>query len=116
MIKLMLKLIAIVGSLVLFPGCILMCDFAEGFNAVPYDGLYTTSYMSTKDEAGNFHYWREQFPIGFWGDLNIKFWNAYGDYHKTKTWKRFQEWKALPKEQRYEEIPFEEWPYRRKRR
>ena len=98
------------------PGCIIMSDIAEGFSCVPYDGMYTTAYSSTKDEEGNFHYWKEQFPIGFWGDLNVKFWNAFGDYHNTRTWKRYQEWRALPEEQRRVEIPEKEWPYGGKRR
>ena len=111
MLKQTTKLAIVILAVLSLPGCILMSDFAEGFSAVPYDGMYTTSYTSTKDDEGNFHYWRSQFPIGFWGSLNVKFWNAYGDYHNTKTWKRFQKWKSLPEEQRYVEIPYEEWPY-----
>ena len=49
--------------------------------------------------------------MGLLDDLNIKFWNAYGDYRNTGTWKRYQEWKELPDEQRFVEIPKEEWPY-----
>ena len=116
MSKLTSKLTFIIVSLLLLPGCIIMSDFADGFSAVPYDGMYTTGYSTTKDEDGNFHYWKEQFPIGFWGDLNVKFWNAFGDYHNTMTWKRYQEWRALPEEKRRVEIPYEEWPYKGKRR
>jgi len=98
-------------SVMLLPGCMLISDISESFNPVPYGGLYTVSYTSTKDADGNLHYWRSQFPMGLLDDLNIKFWNAYGDYRNTGTWKRYQEWKELPDEQRFVEIPKEEWPY-----
>ena len=116
MTKLMHKAICTIVIMLCLPGCILMSDVAEGFSTIPYDGMYTTSYYSTKDEDGTIHYWREQFPIGFWGSCNVKFWNAFGDYHNTQTWKRYQEWRALPREQKRVELPEEEWPYGGKRR
>ncbi len=94
-------IVLITGSF--FSGCILLNDIAEGFNAVPYDGMYTTSYgahIVTNNGVEVLCKTKSQFPIGFWGNLNVKFWNAYGDYHKTSTYRRYQEWKELPSSQK----------------
>lgn len=85
--------------LALFPGCILISDIAEGFNTVPYDGMYTTSYgahIVTNNGVEVLCKTRSQFPIGFLGNLNVKFWNAYGDYRTTSTYRRYREWSKLP--------------------
>jgi len=89
--------------LIAFQGCILVSDIAEGFNPVPYDGMYTTSYgahIVTNNGVEVLCKTKSQFPIGFWGDINVKFWNAYGDYRKTSTYKRYQEWHKLPSSER----------------
>lgn len=94
-----IQVIAISIILVAFSGCILLNDIAEGFNAVPYDGMYTTSYgahIVTNNGVEVLCKTKSQFPIGFWGNLNVKFWNAYGDYRRTSTYKRYQEWTKLP--------------------
>ena len=94
-----IQVMAISIILVAFPGCILLNDIAEGFNAVPYDGMYTTSYgvhIVTNNGVEVLCKTKSRFPIGFWGDINVKFWNAYGDYRKTSTYKRYQEWTKLP--------------------
>ena len=93
------KAAAISIVLVAFQGCILVSDFAEGFNPVPYDGMYTTSYgafIATENGGDILYKTKSQFPIGFWGNLNVKFWNAYGDYRKTSTYRRYQAWTKLP--------------------
>lgn len=90
-------------AMALSSGCILVSDIAEGFNPVPYGGMYTTSYfVETMEENGEevAVKYMERFPIGFFGDLNVKFWNAYGDYKNTCTWRRFQEWRKLPESER----------------
>ena len=97
------KAAAISIALVAFQGCILVSDIAEGFNTVPYDGMYTTSYgahVVTTNGVEVLCKTRSQFPIGFWGNLNVKFWNAYGDYRKTSTYKRYREWTKLPASER----------------
>ncbi len=101
--KSIVKIITLYISLIAFPGCILVSDFAEGFNPVPYDGMYTTSYgafIATENGVDILYKTKSQFPIGFWGDINVKFWNAYGDYRKTSTYKRYQEWRKLPSSER----------------
>ena len=89
--------------LTLFSGCILISDIAEGFNPVPYDGMYTTSYgahIVTNNGVEVLCKTKSQFPIGFWGDINVKFWRTYGNYRKTSTYKRYQEWRKLPSSER----------------
>ena len=92
-----------IASLLILNGCMLLSDIGESFSCVPYDGMYTRSYWNEPFEKDGEEYlncYESQFPIGFWGNLNVKFWNAYGDYHKTSTYKRFQEWCKLPDEQK----------------
>ena len=89
--------------LVAFQGCILVSDISESFNPIPYDGMYTTSYgafIATENGVDVLYKTKCQFPIGFWGNLNVMFWNAYGDYRKTSTYKRYQEWRKLPSSER----------------
>lgn len=90
-------------SMALTSGCIFISDIAESFSTVPYDGMYTTSYganIVTNNGVEILCKTKSQFPIGFWGDINVKFWNAYGDYRKTSTYKRYQEWCKLPSSKR----------------
>ena len=84
-------------------GCIMLCDIGESFSAVPYGGMYTTSYWTERKEVDGvecvFKH-ESRFPIGFFGNLNVKFWNAYGDYRDTCTYRRYQEWMKLPRSER----------------
>ena len=97
--RIIIIIMAISIILSAFSGCILVSDIAEGFNPIPYDGMYTTSYgmiIATENGVDVLYKTKSQFPIGFWGNLNVKFWNAYGDYRKTSTYRRYQEWTKLP--------------------
>ena len=85
------------------PGCIIMSDIAESFSCVPYGGMYTRSYWTEPFEKDGVQYldrYEAQFPIGFWGNLNVKFWNAFGDYRKTSTFERYKKWHELPDKER----------------
>ena len=98
-IKKLFKMVPMIIILVSLGGCIVLSDIGESFSCVPYGGMYTTSYWTEPYEKDGVQYldrYSARFPIGFWGDLNVKFWNAYGDYRNTKTFKRFLEWQKLP--------------------
>ena len=84
-------------------GCIVLSNFSEGFSAVPYGGMYTTTYWFDTYEKDGVQYvdrYESVFPIGFFGDLNVMFWTAYGDYRNTSTYKRFLEWQKIPNKEK----------------